>query len=299
MPGEKLPRITNLWSKVINGENGDWLSKVVIESTKPYPYSAAGKNGTVIIEGHGVAVNMPEGIMAVNDGILREVQVKQGGEDFALVEISLENPADFRVDAHEGFPFRLEVIIDRSYLSRLFGGKTIIVDPGHGGEDTGGRGFVSLVEKNVVIPIAESLANILRRAGAEVVLTRSGDENVSMEERFKIARQARADAYIAIHTHTSADRSVEGSSTLYPYPSGEKLAGLVQEELVKKIKSKDRGIVGHSDLEALDGVPAVEVEILAITNMVEEVYLRSLTLYKRAAEGIFNGLIRYFSNDRQ
>lgn len=299
MPGEKSPRITNLWSKVINGENGEWLSKVVIESTKPYPYSAAGNNGTLTVEGHGVVVNMPEGPMEVNDGLLREIQIKQGDEDFTLVEIILENPSDFRVKAHEGFPFRLEVSIDRSYLIRLFSGKTIVVDPGHGGEDIGGRGYVSLMEKDVVLHMAKNLANILSRAGAEVVLTRSGDENISVEERFRIAREAGADAYIGIHTHSSADRSVEGAATLYASPDGEKLARFVQEELVRKIRAKDRGVSGQTDLAALNGVPVVEVEVLAITNMVEEVYLRSLTLYKRAAEGIFNGLIRYFTKDRE
>ena len=299
MPDRKTAMITNLWSKVVDGENGEWLSRVVIESTRPYAYSAGAGNGTVSVECRGVTVNMPEGTLTVNDGLLREVHIRQDGGDTALVKIDLDHPADHCLRAGASFPFRLEVILDRSCLRRLFSKKIIVIDPGHGGEDSGGRGYVGLLEKNVVMPIAEKLAGILRRAGAEVLLTRSGDENPGLEARLRLAGQVRAHAFIGIHTHAGGDRSVEGTATLYAATSGEsaRLAGFIQAELLRKIKAKDRGVREQPALTALDAVPAVEVEVLSITNIVEEVYLRSLTLYKRVAEGIFNGLIKYFAKD--
>lgn len=297
MSCRKVPRITNLWSKVVDGEKGEWLSKVVIESTKPYTYDARNTHDRVIVEGKGVIVNMPEGTTEVNDGLLREMNVKQNGNGFASVEMVLEHQADFRLKAFEGFPFRLEVTLDRSFIAGLFNGKKIVIDPGHGGKDIGGKGPVSLQEKDVVVPIAKDLEKILRRAGADVVLTRSGDEDLAREERFDTARRVGADVYIGIHTQACADSNVDGIATLYAPLNGQSaiLARYVQEGLVKKLKANNRGTAEQPDLAAISEMPAIETEVLAITNLVEEVFLRGLTVRKKAAEGIFNGLIKYYA----
>jgi len=294
---QKAPRITNMWSKVVDGEVGEWLSKVVIESTKPYAYDARSTDNRVVFEGKGVILNMPEETTEVNDGLLREVIVKQDGKDIVLVEIVLEHPAEYRLTAFEGFPFRLEITLDRSSITGLLGGKKIVIDPGHGGKDTGGKGPVSLQEKDVVVPIAKNLENILRRANADVVMTRDRDEDISREKRFDLVRQAGADVYIGIHTQAFADSNVDGTATLYA-PSNKRsalLARCVQEGLVKRLKTTDRGIAEQPELIAISEIPAIEAEVLTITNLVEEVFLRGLTVQKRAAEGIFNGLIKYFA----
>lgn len=292
----KMPIITNLWSKVVDGEKGEWFSKVVIESTKPYKYAVKDNETGVILEGSGVSLNMPEGRIEVNDGLLREINIKQEGHNDTKVEMKLEHPAEFNLTSFEGFPFRLVVNLDRSFITGLFNGKKIVVDPGHGGKDLGGKGPVSLLEKNVVMPIAKNLEKYLRRAGAEVVMTRTGDENILMKERIDLAVEADADVFISIHTHVNADSNIDGAATLYSPSSGRsaKLAGYVQEEIIKKLKVKDRGIAAQPELAAIT-IPAVEVEVVTITNIVEEVFLRGLTIQKRAAEGIVNGLIKYFS----
>lgn len=301
MSYRKLPRITNLWSEVIDGDKGQWLSNVVIEATKPFDYTARNINGRVVLEGAEVILNMPAGAVVVNDGLLQEVNINFDGKESALVEMVLEYPAEFRIKVLEGFPFRLEVAIDRSCLKSVFSGKRIVIDPGHGGTDDGGRGPVSLLEKDVVLPIAKDLEKLLRRAGAEVFLTRSADENVPKEKRFGLAGQAGAGLYIGIHTHVGADGNINGAATLYAPANGKSavLARYVQEGLVKKLKVKDRGTVEKPELTAINGIPAIEVEVMTITNLVEEVCLRGLTVRKKAAEGIFNGLIKYFAHSGQ
>jgi len=293
----KVPRITNLWTKVVDGETSEWLSKVVIESTRPYIHDTKNTGDKFIVQGKGVIVNMPEGSTEVNDGLLREVNVKMDGRDTASVEIVLEYPAEFQVAIFEGFPFRLVVTFNRSFISGLFSGKKIVIDPGHGGLDIGGKGPGSLQEKDVVLPIAKNLEHILLRAGADVVLTRSGDEDITREERFDLTRRAGADVYIGIHTHASADSNVDGIATLYAPNNGQSalLARYVQEGLIKKLKANNREVTQGTELAALNEIPAIEVEVLAITNLVEEVFLRGLTVRKKAAEGIFNGLIKYFA----
>jgi len=301
LASRKMPRITNLWSKVVDGENGEWLTKVVIESTAAYAHEAKKAGDKVVVEGNGVIVNMPEGIIEVNDGLVKTIEIKQFAGESARVEITPEHPAEFRLTAVEGLPCRIEVFLDRSSVARLFDGKKIVIDPGHGGEDTGGRGPVNLVEKNVVVFVAGFLKDMLRRAGAEVALTRNGDENVPKDKRFDLARKLGADAYIGIHTFACADSAAGGAATLYAPGNGEslELARLVQEALIKKVKVRDRGTAEQPELAPLAGVPAVEVEVVAITNWVEEGLLRSPTVHKKAAEGIFNGLRKYFARTGQ
>ncbi|OPY58359.1 MAG: N-acetylmuramoyl-L-alanine amidase LytC precursor [Pelotomaculum sp. PtaU1.Bin035] len=299
MSCKKAPRITNMLSKIVDGEKGEWLSKVVIESTKPYTYDAGNAEDRVIFEGKGVILNMPEGTTEVNDGLLREVIVKQDGKDNVLVKMMLEHPAEFRLEAFEGFPFRLEITLDRSIITKLFSGKKIVIDPGHGGEDTGGKGPVSLQEKDVVLPMAKNLEKILRRASADVVLTREGDVDISREKRFDLVGQAGADIYIGIHNRSCVGRNEDGVATLYAPTNKQSaiLARCVQEGLIKKLKAADRGIAEQAELAMINEVPAIEAEVLTITNLVEEVFLRGLTVQKRAAEGIFNGLIKYFAQN--
>lgn len=295
------PRITNLWSKVVDGENGEWLSRVVVESTGPYEYHLKEINGGITLECGGTEVNMPEGKLEVNDGLLREMNIELVGHGTVRIDLSLDHPAAFNYVVYNEFPFRLVINLERSFISGILTGRKIVVDPGHGGKDFGGRGPVSLLEKNVVMPIAGNLEKLLKRTGAEVTLTRSGDEDISVKERAALAVNAGADAFISIHTNASPDSSVDGAAVLYaPLDNGsEKLALYIQEEIIKKLKVRDRGVAVQPELAVMDkGIPAVEVEVVTITNIVEEVFLRGLTIQKRAAEGIVNGLIKYFASHR-
>lgn len=297
MPYLKTPRITNIWTSIVDEEKDEWLTKVVLESTRTYEYSAVNVDNSIIFQGKGVILNMPEGATEVNDGLLRELIVKQLGADAASVKMVLAQAGEFRLTAVAGFPYRVEIALDRSFISKLFTGKKILLDPGHGGNDTGAKGPVSLYEKDVVLPIAKNLEKILRRAGADVVLSRSADEDIAGEKRFALAAHTGADLYIGIHNRSSDDSNEDGVATLYA-PSNKQsavLAGYVQEGLVKKLKAADHGIGTQTALDAVGEVPAIEAEVLTITNLVEEVFLRGLTIQKRAAEGIFNGLIKYFA----
>ncbi len=295
----EAPRITNLWSKVVDGEGGEWLSKVVMESTRRFAYSVFEKEGSVMIEGRGVILNMPAGAIEVNDGLVRELNTIEDNNGVTRLEVKLDFPADFYIKAVNGFPFRLEAYFNRGSIEEIFRGRKVVVDPAHGGRDTGGRGQVSLLEKDIVLLIAKNLEKILVRAGALLVMTRKEDTYITLEERLGIARAAGADAYIGIHNHAGPDKNVEGVLTLYkPDDQSLALAQLVQGEVVKKLKAGDRGVAANSELSSLGNITGIEVEVLAITNLVEEVFLRGLTVRKRAAEGIFNGLLKFFANNR-
>jgi N-acetylmuramoyl-L-alanine amidase len=106
---------------------------------------------------------------------------------------------------------------DRS-LIRALGLKIgkIVIDPGHGGHDTGTIGPDGLEEKDLVVDVGRRLGKLLEtRLGAEVVYTRKDDTFVPLETRTAIANQERADLFVSIHANSSHDASARGVETYY------------------------------------------------------------------------------------
>jgi N-acetylmuramoyl-L-alanine amidase len=106
---------------------------------------------------------------------------------------------------------------DRS-LIRALGLKIgkIVIDPGHGGHDTGTIGPNGLEEKDLVLEVGRRLGKLLEtRLGAEVVYTRKDDTFIPLETRTAIANQQRADLFISIHANSSHDPAARGVETYY------------------------------------------------------------------------------------
>ena len=106
---------------------------------------------------------------------------------------------------------------DRS-LIRALGLKIgkIVIDPGHGGHDTGTIGPNSLEEKDLVLDVSRRLGKLLEtRLGAEVVYTRQDDTFIPLETRTAIANQEQADLFVSIHANSSHDPDARGVETYY------------------------------------------------------------------------------------
>jgi N-acetylmuramoyl-L-alanine amidase len=131
----------------------------------------------------------------------------------------------------------------------------IVIDPGHGGHDTGTIGPNGLEEKDLVLEVGRRLGKLLEtRLGAEVVYTRRDDTFIPLETRTAIANQERADLFISIHANSSHDADARGVETYYLNftSSPEALEVAAREnavseksiyelqDLVKKIALKDK-----------------------------------------------------------
>lgn len=92
----------------------------------------------------------------------------------------------------------------------------IVLDPGHGGHDTGTVGPEGLREKDLVLDVTKRLgALISERMGSEVVYTRSDDTFIPLERRTEIANESKADLFLSIHANSSPLRSAAGVETYY------------------------------------------------------------------------------------
>jgi N-acetylmuramoyl-L-alanine amidase len=107
----------------------------------------------------------------------------------------------------------------QSTLTRTLGLKIsrIVIDPGHGGHDTGTIGPTGLMEKDLCLDVALRLGKIIqqRLPGAEVVYTRSDDTFIPLEERTRVANESKADLFISIHANSSHDHAARGIETYY------------------------------------------------------------------------------------
>jgi N-acetylmuramoyl-L-alanine amidase len=104
-------------------------------------------------------------------------------------------------------------------LTRALGLKIsrIVIDPGHGGHDTGTIGPHGLMEKDLCLDVALRLGRLIEQKlpGAEVIYTRKDDTFIPLEERTIIANEAKADLFISIHANSSPDHSARGVETYY------------------------------------------------------------------------------------
>jgi len=117
-------------------------------------------------------------------------------------------------DVHEAQPTASG---DRS-LIRALGLKIgkIVIDPGHGGHDTGTIGPTGLEEKELVLAVSKRLGKLLEsRLGAQVIFTRSDDTFIPLETRTAIANQEGADLFVSVHANSSRDEGARGVETYY------------------------------------------------------------------------------------
>lgn len=95
--------------------------------------------------------------------------------------------------------------------------RTIVIDPGHGGEDRGTRGRSSF-EKVMTLDVAKRVERDLAGSGARVTLTRTSDKTVSLDDRVEFARAKGADVYVSIHFNSGG--TAEGIETYCTPPAG-------------------------------------------------------------------------------
>jgi N-acetylmuramoyl-L-alanine amidase len=94
--------------------------------------------------------------------------------------------------------------------------RTVVIDPGHGGENPGARGAGGSVEKDIALSIARRLrAELVNARGLQVFLTRDKDIDVELDDRTAIANNYKADLFVSIHANASRARGARGSEVYF------------------------------------------------------------------------------------
>jgi len=186
-------------------------------------------------------------------------------------------------------------------------GKTIVVDPGHGGYYTGAVGKNGVAESINVLAIGLKLRNLLKAAGAKVIMTRTTDDYPRVADapwagqlaaRTITANRSDADIFVSIHNNVYKDPAVRGMMTFYYGGSNdEALARHVQAGLVAKTGGQNRGIHRRSFYVLRNTkMPSVLVEAGFLSNATDAWLLTTDDYRLKIAQGIYTGVLSYFKD---
>lgn len=187
-------------------------------------------------------------------------------------------------------------------------GKTVTIDPGHGGSDPGAIGLKGNKEKTSALAISNYLCSYLEQAGAKVTMTRTTDVDVygpyasgrdELQARCDVASRSKADVFVSIHHNANNNRSVGGLATYY-YPKTNydaRLARCVQTRMVNATRMDNYG-TPQADFYVIkrSSMPAVLCEVGFISNQREEELINTPWFQKTVAKAICDGIADYFSN---
>lgn len=174
----------------------------------------------------------------------------------------------------------------------------VTVDPGHGGRDPGASAN-GIIEKDLNLFVGLKVREYLEREGFQVVMTRSDDTFIELEERVKIAEKNNSDIFVSIHGN-AATSEARGSESYYYAASlnqrsqdSQQLATFIQKRLVEALGTRDRG-VKHGNFHVIreTSMPAALVELGFITNKDDAAILK--THRQAAAKAISQGIIDYY-----
>ncbi|MBN1961879.1 MAG: N-acetylmuramoyl-L-alanine amidase [Deltaproteobacteria bacterium] len=141
-----------------------------------------------------------------NDGVSLKLSFKQPIEYRLL---TLENPYRFVIDSF------VVTTPEQELTKPALKTRRVVIDPGHGGRDSGARSASGLLEKKITLSIAKKIQSILINRGIDAILTRNKDITLSLEERTAIANRVKADLFISIHTNAHKNKNVSGIETYY------------------------------------------------------------------------------------
>ncbi|TVP92601.1 N-acetylmuramoyl-L-alanine amidase [Alkalibacterium sp.] len=174
---------------------------------------------------------------------------------------------------------------------------TIVIDAGHGGKDPGAVApDGSFVEADIALSTSLHLANRLQNAGANVILTRSDDTFLSLNDRVYYAHRAQADAFISIHYDAvEIPNSMSGTTTYYHSETEKELAESINHFLTQNGPLRNNG-VRQADFFVLrnNGQKAVLLELGYMNHDFDISLINTDHYHQTIADAIFQGMSEYF-----
>jgi N-acetylmuramoyl-L-alanine amidase len=194
----------------------------------------------------------------------------------------------------------------------------VVLDPGHGGQDSGAM-CGGVLEKDLTLDMARRIDRLLNSEGIATLMTRVGDTYVSLADRAAFANRVRKCIFVSIHFNEDNKPVVSGVETYYagrqitagsflaswlpflwqplsdsPNPESQNLAGFIQEALVARTRSIDRGTQARQFFVIANVTsPAVLIEGGFLTNKEDISKLATEDYRDQIAAAVADGILRY------
>ena len=242
--------------------------------------------GEVYVNGHSMpdsgGIESTGGTLLVPDSLIRRI---------AAILRYKTSPEPTRPPAHVPTGPRRTVTVRPRVPMRILG--KVVIDPGHGGKDPGTKDAYGRREKDLVLKVGKMVAQELQARGVQVIMTRSDDTFLELEDRPAIAARNHADLFVSIHADWAKNSSAQGFTAYVdrtPSKGSIRLANAILHRMCascspsRGVKNADYRVLVHSR------TPAVLIELGFMSNRTEARRLAGLdyqhTLARAIAEGI-------------
>ena len=228
-------------------------------------------------------------------GDVSRIARKNTDKDSARISITFSSLEDTPEVVYLDDPPHFALHFNR-YLDSLF---IVVVDPGHGGDNTGADGPSGTLEKHVTLRIAQRLmAHLRQRKDIRAFLTRKDDSNVGLYERKQLANFWRADLFLSIHANSARNKLTNHSEIYYASAHSQRPAGIILRELESTLNN-GRGFIRRRGYAVIRGnyarLGAVLVETMYLSNPAGEKKLTSEAVQERIALSLFHSIEKILS----
>ncbi|MYL65849.1 N-acetylmuramoyl-L-alanine amidase CwlD [Bacillus hwajinpoensis] len=193
-------------------------------------------------------------------------------------------------------------------------GQVIVIDPGHGGADGGAVGD-NVVEKDIALKISLKLRDYLQEAGALVIMTRETDTDLASEgtkglsnrkaedlrKRVELINEGSHHLFVSIHLNAIPSSQWSGAQTFYNPVNEESkaLSRFIQDEIKRNLENTNRLAKNMDSVYLLREaeIPGSLVEVGFLSNPSERELLNTDTYQNKVAASIYQGIIRYATNE--
>lgn len=283
----------------------EWLIRIPTEGSLLAPPSGRYEDPTritILLTG----ARVPDQWTLPENGFVLSSVIEATQPGMLRISMELSQPMGFMLGATPGREVRLRFLKPKSADGKL-AGKTIVVDAGHGGTDSGARApDGSMQEKNLTLSISRLVADALAKEGAAVILTRSDDTRVPLKERSDIANRSRADLFVSIHINSNRVANSRSGVTTYYHrnePMGVLLAECLRRELAKVSGLPDLGTASDTRVYASgfavlrnSTMPAVLLELGFINHAGDRKRISTKDFQNKVSEAVSKGLKVYLGD---
>lgn len=199
-------------------------TRVVLEAERPLEPRLVEGHGELLVTLAGLGGPVSRTVRTVRDGLIASLELIEARGAPAL-RVAFERAPGARKVHRLSDPSRLVLDFYRAASASsnarpadtvAVGLRTIVIDPGHGGQDPGAVGPGGLQEKELTLDVARRLATFVQEdLGVKVVLTRSRDQFVALRERTALANRAKADLFVSVHVNAAPGMTASGAETYF------------------------------------------------------------------------------------
>ena len=261
----------------MNSETFKNASKHIIEFTEKLPYTIEETDSEIIFKIYNPFVS----------------------ED-SVYTVNIQKPAKYTYETvlHNGVYIFKVCELPRPE-SQSLDNINIVIDAGHGGSEKGAIGCLGDYEKDINLKIAEELKNILSIMGANIIMTRECDANVSLDDRVKIAKENCSNIFVSIHLNSIPDIEMnvnkhKGTSVYYYNKNSKLLAESIRNSVVESLETRNDGVKSASFavLRPTNYI-GVLIEVAYMINPNDSVLYTKEDFPEKTAKAIADGILQY------